>query len=320
MEKDHMNVLFRILTGLLLFIALAACSQNPPAGTGSGDVTPVFAFSEAVVGPNRLAIGLLRNGSPVNDPGASVKLKIFDLTTNNPKPQAEASAIYYGRGLPAGIWVVYVNFDQPGNVGVEVQAQMPGQSQPSTRRYNLEIVSTSAAPRVGQAAISVKTLTVRDVPELKQLTSGADPDPALYQISLDDALKSGKPTAVLFATPNFCKTATCGPSVTVLSQLQKRYGDRMQFIHSEVYRYPFGDSAKLQAESVTKAQNANRAPTREELRAGLSDAMATWNLPSEPWLFLIDAKGIIVARYEGGITSEELSPAVENLLAGKPIQ
>jgi hypothetical protein len=106
----------------------------------------------------------------------------------------------------------------------------------------------------------------------------------------------------------------------VLSQLQKKYGDRMQFIHSEVYRYPFGDSAKLQAESVAKAQNANRAPTREELRAGLADAMATWNLPSEPWLFLIDAKGIIVARYEGGITSEELSPAIENLLAGKPIQ
>jgi hypothetical protein len=216
--------------------------------------------------------------------------------------------------------VVYVNFDKPGNVGVEVQAQMPGQLQPSKRRYNLEIVSTSAAPRVGQAAISTKTLTVQDVPELKQLTSGADPDPALYQISLDDALKSGKPTAVLFATPNFCKTATCGPSVTVLSQLQKRYGDRMQFIHSEVYRYPFGDSAKLQAENVTKAQNANRALTPEESRAGLSDAMATWKLPSEPWLFLIDAKGIIVARYEGGITSEELSPAVENLLASKPIQ
>ncbi|MDZ4719373.1 MAG: thioredoxin family protein [Roseiflexaceae bacterium] len=315
-----MKSILRLYVGLLVLAALAACTQTPQPNAGNSDVTPVFAFSEAVVGPNRLAIGLLQNGSPINNPEANVKVKIFDLSTNNPKPLADAKAIYYGRGLPAGIWVVYMSFDQPGNVGVEVQAQLPGQPQPSVRRYNLEVVSTSAAPRVGQPAISAKTLTVRDVPELKQLTSGADPDPALYQISLDDALKGGKPTAVLFATPNFCRTATCGPSVTVLSQLQKKYGDRMQFIHTEVYRFPFGDSAKLQAESMAKAQSENRAPMPAELRAGLSDAMATWNLPSEPWLFLIDAKGIVVARYEGGITSEELSPAIENLLAGKPIQ
>lgn len=315
-----MKSLFHVLSILLICLALSSCTQSPQATPPGGDVTPVFAFSEAVVGPNRLAIGLLRNGSPVNDPAAKVKLKIFDLTTNNPTPLAEMAATYYGRGLPAGIWVAYAAFDKPGNVGVEIQAQLPDQQQPSVRRYNLEIVGTSAAPQVGQPAIAAKTLTARDVPELAQLTSGADPDPALYQISLDEALKNGKPTAVLFATPNFCRTATCGPSVTVLSQLQKQYGTQINIIHTEVYRYPFGDSAKLQTESIAKAQGENRAPTAEELRAGLSDAMATWNLPSEPWLFLIDAKGVIVARYEGGITSEEMGPAFANLAAGKPIQ
>jgi hypothetical protein len=314
----------RLVAPLLLMLALlAACGQpaapGAPVGGSQGDVVPVFAFSEAVVGPNRLAIGLLRNGSPVNDPAAQVSLKIFDLSTNNAAPIAESKATYYGRGLPAGIWVAYATFDQPGNLGVEIQAQLPDQAQPTIRRYNLEVIAASAAPRVGDPAIATATLTERDVPALNQLTSGPDPDPALYQISLDQALQSGRPTVLLFATPNFCRTATCGPSVMVLSQLQKQFGAQANFIHSEVYRYPFGDSAKLQAESIAAAQREGRAPTEAELAAGLSDAMAAWDLPSEPWLFLIDASGMIAARYEGGITSEEMTPAVERLIAGQPI-
>ena len=123
----------------------------------------------------------------------------------------------------------------------------------------------------------------------------------MYQISLDDALKSGKPTALLFATPGFCKTATCGPSLKVLQDLQKTYGDTMNFIHVEVYKYPFGESAQRQDGS------------------GLSDSMVGWHLQSEPWLFLIDAKGIIAARFEGGITNEELEPALKRLIAGQPV-
>lgn len=319
---SRLNAARRLCSIGVLALILAACASAPAATPAAqpqsgGDVTPVFAFSEAVVGPNRLAIGLLRNGSPINDPAAKVHIKIFDLSTSTPTALADAAATYYGQGLPAGIWVANVTFAQPGNVGVEVETQLPGQAQPSTRRFSLTVQLESAAPRVGQNAIVVETLTAKDVPDLKQLTSGPDPDPALYQISLVKALRSGKPTALLFATPNFCRTATCGPSVTVLSQLQKKFGDRMNFIHSEVYRYPFGDSAKLQAETMSKAQAAGRDPTPDELRAGLSDAMAAWKLDSEPWLFLIDAKGVIAARYEGGITSEELTPAIEQLLAGK---
>jgi hypothetical protein len=309
----------RIMLALLSVLLLVACTQSPAASSAQDEAVPVFAFSEAVVGPNRLAIGLIRNGSPVNDPAAVVKLKIFDLRTNNPTPLQESQATYYGQGLPAGIWVAYADFAEAGNVGIEIQATMPGQTTPTVRRYNLEVKAVSDAPRVGEPAVITRTLTVADVPNLNQLTSGADPDQALYQISFDQALTQGKPIALLFATPNFCRTATCGPSVTVLSQLQQKYGDRMIFIHSEVYRYPFGDSARLQAESIAKAQQEGRNPTAEELSAGLSDAMVAWDLPSEPWLFLIDAKGIIAARYEGGITSEELTPAIEQLLAGQPI-
>ena len=291
----------RIAVLLLLATMLASCGQAPRATPQSNDVTPVFAFSEAVVGRNRIAIGLVRGGTPLNDPGAKVHLRFFNLDENNPQPKAETDAAYYGQGLPAGFYVAYPTFDKPGNWGVEVETRLSGQVQPSTSKLRVEVKEHSSVPNVGQPAIAVKTLTVKDAPDLAHLSSGTDPDPEMYQVSLDQALTSGKPTALLFATPGFCKTATCGPSLQVMQGLQKTYGDKMNFIHVEVYKYPFGESAQRQDGS------------------GLSDPMVAWHLQSEPWLFLIDAKGIIAARFEGGITKEELGPALEKLLAGQPV-
>ena len=44
--------------------------------------------------------------------------------------------------------------------------------------------------------------------------------------------------------------------------------------------------------------------------------MKEWNLPTEPWTFLVNANGIIVARFEGSVSVEELEAAVSEKLAG----
>jgi hypothetical protein len=297
---------------LVLALLLAGCGQaaapgggapapsgKPTAGAAqSGDITPTFAFSEAIVGRNRVAIGLLRAGAPVNDPAAKVHLRFFDLDEQNTQVKFEEDTVYYGQGLPVGFYIAYPTFDKAGNWGVEIQSQLAGQTQASASRLRLEVKEKSAFPNVGDPAIATKTLTVKDTPDLSHLSSGKEVNPAMYQISLDDALKSGKPTALLFATPGFCASATCGPSLQVMEGLQKTYGEKMNFIHVEVYKYPFGESA---------ANGVLAAP------------MEAWGLRSEPWLYLIDAKGTIAARFEGGITKEELGPALEKLIAGQAV-
>jgi hypothetical protein len=314
---------------ILLAALLVGCGQaTAPASSGAGtsvaggaagNVEPVFAFSEAVAGKNRIAIGLVRNNTPLNDPSAKVHLRFFNLDEQNTQVKFEADTTYYGQGLPAGFYVAYPTFDKPGNWGVEIQAQVSGQAQPTTRRFQLEVKQSSDVPNVGQPAISTKTLTVKDVPDVAQLSSGTDPDPAMYQVSLDQALKNGKPTALLFATPAFCKTATCGPSLNVMQGLQKQYGDKVNFIHVEVYKYPFDASVQQQEQAAQQAAQANRALTPAEASAGMSDAMVAWHLQSEPWLFLIDTKSTVAGRYEGGITKEEIGPALEKLVAGQPV-
>lgn len=321
----------RTLLALAALVALlVGCGQPaaPPAAGGTlpatglpapSTIAPVYAFSEAVAGKNRIAIGLVSNNTPLNDPAAKVHLRFFNLDEAGTQVKFESDAIYYGQGLPAAFYVAYPTFDKPGNWGIEIQVQLPGQAQPIVSKQRLEVKPSSEVPSIGQPAIVARTLTTADVPSIAQLSSGPNADPAMYQISLDQALKNGKPTALLFATPAFCRTATCGPSLEVLQGLQKIYGSKVNFIHVEVYKYPFDQSVQAQEQAAAQASQENRALTPEQAAAGLADAMVAWKLQSEPWLFLIDAQGTIAARYEGGLTKEELGPAIEKLIAGQPV-
>jgi hypothetical protein len=40
-----------------------------------------------------------------------------------------------------------------------------------------------------------------------------------------------------------------------------------------------------------------------------------WGLPSEPWLFVVDADGRLVEKFEGSITLEEVSPTLARVLS-----
>src|SRR5262245_26751586 len=195
-----MQMFRRIAHLIVLAVLLVSCGQaaapatapatqsNPPtAAAQGGDVTPQFAFSEAVVGRNRIAIGLLRNGGPVNDPAAKVHLRFFDLGEPNSPVKFETDAKYFGEGLPAGFYVAYPNLDKAGDWGVEIQTQLPDQATPSVSKLKLTVKQESDVPNVGQPAPAVKTATAKDTP-LDQLSSGKDPNPAMYQISLDEAL------------------------------------------------------------------------------------------------------------------------------------
>ena len=79
------------------------------------------------------------------------------------------------------------------------------------------------------------------------------------------------------------------PVVDQAAQLQATYGNRMAFIHMEVY-------------------NAND-PTK-----GYRPQLKAWRLPSEPWVFAIDRHGRVVDRLEGASSIDEMRTAIEKAL------
>jgi hypothetical protein len=292
---------FRAAAAALLFtLTLAGCGQQAAAPTPAAEapLTPVLAVSELTPGPNRLAFGVLQNGTPVNDPDLTLGLRFFRLEDGKEaETRGESTAVYRGQGLPFGLYVGYADFDAPGGWGVEISIPRAGK-EPELTRMRLDVLAQPAAPAVGAPAVPSANLTLSEQPDISKITSDAKPDPDLYQLTVADAIAAGKPFLVSFSTPGYCQTAVCAPNMLVIKELKAQYAGQVNFIHVEVYPYPFGE--------------AFQAGRRVQ-------AMSDWGLKTEPWTFLVGADGVIKARYEGGITLAELEPALAQLAAGAPI-
>jgi hypothetical protein len=159
------------------------------------------------------------------------------------------------------------------------------------------IVQITASPVVaglGSKAIPTSTPVATTARKLKEVCTRVPPDPMHY-LSLDVALRSAKPTVVVFSTPLLCESQLCGPVTDEVLLVFETVGSRRaNFIHVE--EYPPGTSAAAPLPE-------NRAP-----------AFKAWGLESEPWVFVIDRTGLITFRSLGPVTASEISAALQPLL------
>jgi len=77
--------------------------------------------------------------------------------------------------------------------------------------------------------------------------------------------------------------------VDIAAQLEREYGDEVQFIHQEVYE-------------------------DNDVQKGLRDPLRAFGVSTEPWLFTIDESGQVAARLEGSFGIESFRAAVEAAL------
>lgn len=153
---------------------------------------------------------------------------------------------------------------------------------------NVVVKPETDAPDVGEKVPASKTPTLANA-TVEQLTTSAEPDRELYRASIAAALASREPFVVVFATPRYCTSRTCGPAVDVVSEVRERHPG-LRFIHVEIY------------EDNDPAKGENRW-VRE------------WGLPSEPWVFLVGADGTVRERFEGTVSVRELDAAARRLAA-----
>ncbi len=97
-----------------------------------------------------------------------------------------------------------------------------------------------------------------------------------------------EPVVLLFATPQFCQSRVCGPVVDEAEQAHQIVGKGIAFIHMEIY----------------KGNNPN---------LGVRPQVKAYRLESEPWLFVIDRRGIIRTRIEGAWSIPELERALREV-------
>ena len=186
-------------------------------------------------------------------------------------------------GLPKGRGV-YVARPQLTSAGVwQVEAKAQGQKIP----FTIQVADAPTAVVPGQAA-------PRDPSPTTTNTLGVDPictrDPMcpLHTQSLSTVIGAGKPVAALFATPARCQSQYCAPVLDEFLATIKPYGDQIVPVHIEIYQKPTGTAL---------------VPTVE-----------AWRLPSEPWLFGIDASGVVQSRIDGAFGGTEMKALLDALV------
>lgn len=179
-------------------------------------------------------------------------------------------------GLERGFYLSTVTLPRPGIVtlaAVVDHAWGEGAVQVVTPRR-------SAAPAPGQPAVSTPTPTPARPLGMQRLCTRTPPC-GMHTTSLDDALAIHRPVVLTFATPAYCTSTVCGPTVDTVEQVRTSTAwDDVAWIHCEI----FTDSGRHPA-----------APVR------------AWGLESEPWLFAIGRDGIVADRLDGPVLDTDVA-------------
>jgi hypothetical protein len=183
-------------------------------------------------------------------------------------------------------WVILPDFPRAGLWAIVVRLTAADGSS-TEGQFAVQVADAADSPQFGDVPPASHNRTLATEPDIEKLTSDFDPDPDLYQMTVADALDSGKPTVVVFATPAYCTSRMCAPVLNSVKDVASNHKDDVNFIHIEVYK------------SFQPLVYA--------------DEMETWGLTSEPWTFVIDGEGRLAARLGGPLSQSELENALNEM-------
>ena len=135
--------------------------------------------------------------------------------------------------------------------------------------------------KVGMKAPSLRTKTLADVGgDFSRITTYRYPDARMYQMSLDDAMKTGKPIVLEFATPGHC--TVCDKQLQMMKAVLDKYQDEVIFLHMDQYQNP--------------------------------EAFKAFIVIGDPWTFVIDGQQTVRFKRPGRMLYSELDMVVKSLL------
>jgi hypothetical protein len=287
----------RALAALLAVLVLGGCgSSSKPHASGSrpGSLDALWHAGGESVG--------LISGTFDYSPG-DVRVSFLVVRHNARQVVAPRALVHVARSLqarpfermwarlehtgPNPIFVAHLAIRKPGRywiVAAPAGSRVRGLG-------TVDVQAASQSPAVGAKAPPSLTPTIASTHgDFAALTTRTPPDKGLLRYSVAGSLAAHKPFVVVFATPKFCTSRTCGPVVDVVDAVRRRFQHTaVRFIHVEVYK-------------------------RNNPDLGVNAFMRQWRLPGEPWTFLVGADGRIKAKFAGPISVGELATAVRRTL------
>jgi hypothetical protein len=190
-------------------------------------------------------------------------------------------------GTPIAYYPVRATFPRVGNYVIDLE--IDGTS--TTQAFQVVAPADAKLVQRGDLMRPVDTPTPSDHRGVEPICTRS-PACQFHDVTLTDALGTGKPTAFLVSTPEFCQVGLCGPTLDLMIEAAPSYPG-VQFLHAEVYT----DAAKLG--SITGAT--------------LTDAVTTYDLTYEPVLFVANGQGRLVDRLDNVFDRGDLKAALDQI-------
>jgi hypothetical protein len=193
-----------------------------------------------------------------------------------------------GPGGLAAIYHAELPLSHSGVVDVLALTRAGGKLIGSTGE--IAVALNTPIPGPGQRPPDIATDTLSTVHGNLSLLTTRTPPEQMHSASFNQVLGK-KPVALLFSTPELCTSRVCGPVTDIMVELQHEFGNRITFIHEEVY--------------------VDNNPTK-----GLRPQLKAFHVETEPWLFMVSRKGVITDRLQGAFGVQEARQALESALRG----
>jgi hypothetical protein len=290
-----------------------ACPVTPtPSGTPEGwdvsqqhpSVFPQIINPAGTItcGSTRLMFSFLDDqNAPVAKPDRTVQVRAFDLGADPAKSVAEAPASFIWAQEPrVGVYVADLDLPTAGTYGVEFMTAVAGGTT-EVIRTGFDVQPTSSVIAVGDKAPPSETPTLADVGgDVSKISTDAHPVKAFYETSVAQAVADHKPFVLAFATPKFCVSKQCGPTLDRIKPIAARHPD-VTVINVEPYKLESTDTGLQPVMTGDPPQ--------------LTPAQATldWKLATEPWVFVVDKDGIVRDSFMLIFSDEELEAAIKSV-------
>lgn len=266
--------------------ALAACGgTSGTTGTtigkadGSYQVVKRFPPTGMVPGRVRLPISLGDDSGILGgDKIASLPPTLTASVTNS---DTGATVIGYltadmhGADMSIPYWPFLVDIQASGTYSMRV-------NEAPSAEFSFQVFERAdvVMPLVGDPLPPFDTPTLTDPRGVDPICTRPNEPCPFHQVTLTEALASGKPVVYMIGTPAYCKTGTCAPGLDALIEVAAAVGDNAVFVHADVYT--------------------------DRTTSKVAGAVSAYNLSFEPVLYVTDASGTLVDRLDAVFDGDEI--------------
>jgi hypothetical protein len=273
---------------------LQQLADEMPAGPSLALASSVFTTG----GPSRMAFGMIaKDGTPVygstavyvaptpGDPAEGPFLAPADVLLTDARYRSKQAATTQDPFV--AVYGAHIKFPKKGPYAVLAATRKPdGALTGATGNITVSSAAADPIPAIGEKAPAIHTDTLASAKGDVSKVDTRVPPSDMHGVDFASVVGK-KPVALLFSTPQLCASRVCGPVTDIELQMKSKYGDRMTFIHQEVY-------------------------VDNDVNKGLREPLKQFNLPSEPWLFVVNKSGKITARLEGSIGVRQFEDAIKS--------